>query len=48
MNSKCIINSWTNLWLFLFALFSSDSSDKEKPVQSTEFSSTVEMPDYVV
>ncbi|XP_051270649.1 RNA polymerase II elongation factor ELL2 isoform X2 [Dicentrarchus labrax] len=25
-----------------------DSSDKEKPVQSTEFSSTVEMPDYVV
>nr|CBN81114.1 RNA polymerase II elongation factor ELL2 [Dicentrarchus labrax] len=24
------------------------SSDKEKPVQSTEFSSTVEMPDYVV
>ncbi|XP_040889718.1 RNA polymerase II elongation factor ELL2 [Toxotes jaculatrix] len=25
-----------------------DSSDKEKPVQSTEFSSTMEMPDYVV
>ncbi|XP_029287647.1 RNA polymerase II elongation factor ELL2 [Cottoperca gobio] len=25
-----------------------DSSDKEKPVQSTEFSSTIEMPDYVV
>lgn len=25
-----------------------DSSEKEKPVQSTEFSSTVEMPDYVV
>ncbi|XP_032368998.1 RNA polymerase II elongation factor ELL2 [Etheostoma spectabile] len=25
-----------------------DSSEKEKPVQSTEFSSTIEMPDYVV
>ncbi|CAK6958286.1 RNA polymerase II elongation factor ELL2 [Scomber scombrus] len=25
-----------------------DSSEKEKPVQSTEFSSTVEMPDYVI
>ncbi|XP_034534473.1 RNA polymerase II elongation factor ELL2 isoform X1 [Notolabrus celidotus] len=25
-----------------------DSSDKEKPVQSTEFSSTIEMPDYIV
>ncbi|KAE8298101.1 RNA polymerase II elongation factor ELL2 [Larimichthys crocea] len=25
-----------------------DSSDKEKPVQSTEFSSTIDMPDYVV
>ncbi|XP_035007146.1 RNA polymerase II elongation factor ELL2 [Hippoglossus stenolepis] len=25
-----------------------DSSDKQKPVQSTEFSSTIEMPDYVV
>ncbi|XP_036956844.1 RNA polymerase II elongation factor ELL2 [Acanthopagrus latus] len=25
-----------------------DSSDKEKPVQSTEFSSTIETPDYVV
>lgn len=34
--------------IFPLCSSSSDSLDKEKPVQSTEFSSTFEMPDYVV
>ncbi len=45
----CVLQIISFLFVVLhFSCLSSDSSDKEKPVQSTEFSSTAEMPDYVV